>query len=148
MQMIRDEFDGKVPDTIEELARLPGVGRKTANLIVGDVRQTRCGDGHPLHPYCGPAGLDADNTAPEKVENDLRAVLPPEESTISAIGWCSTAGLCAPPGKPIARNAAWRPSARKGSGPQRGKAASGKQAAKNGNDALQAPRGSIFRPPS
>ena len=35
--MIRDEFGGQVPDTIEELTRLPGVGRKTANLIVGDI---------------------------------------------------------------------------------------------------------------
>ena len=36
-QMIRDEFGGTVPDTIEDLIRLPGVGRKTANLIVGDI---------------------------------------------------------------------------------------------------------------
>ena len=36
-RMIRDEFDGRVPDTIEQLVKLPGVGRKTANLIVGDL---------------------------------------------------------------------------------------------------------------
>ena len=36
-QKIRDDFGGRVPDTIEELITLPGVGRKTANLIVGDV---------------------------------------------------------------------------------------------------------------
>ena len=35
-RMIRDEFGGRVPDTIEDLTRLPGVGRKTANLIIGD----------------------------------------------------------------------------------------------------------------
>ena len=36
-KMIRDDFGGKVPDNIEDLIKLPGVGRKTANLIVGDV---------------------------------------------------------------------------------------------------------------
>ena len=34
-QMLRDEFGGKVPDTLEELTRLPGIGRKTANLCLG-----------------------------------------------------------------------------------------------------------------
>ena len=36
-KMIRDDFDGRVPDNIDDLIKLPGVGRKTANLIVGDV---------------------------------------------------------------------------------------------------------------
>ena len=36
-QMLRDEFGGKVPDTLEELTRLPGIGRKTANLVLGDI---------------------------------------------------------------------------------------------------------------
>ena len=36
-KMLRDEYDGVVPDTIEALTRLPGVGRKTANLVVGDI---------------------------------------------------------------------------------------------------------------
>lgn len=36
-KMLRDEFDGKVPDNIEDLTKLPGIGRKTANLVVGDV---------------------------------------------------------------------------------------------------------------
>ena len=35
--MLRDEFGGVVPDTVEELTRLPGIGRKTANLVVGDI---------------------------------------------------------------------------------------------------------------
>ena len=79
-KMIRDEFGGKVPDTIEELTRLPGVGRKTANLIVGDVygKPAVVTDTHCIR-IAGRLGL-TDNTAPEKVENDLRAVLPPEES--------------------------------------------------------------------
>ena len=79
-KMIRDEFGGKVPDTIDELTRLPGVGRKTANLIVGDVygKPAVVTDTHCIR-IAGRLGL-TDNTAPEKVENDLRAVLPPEES--------------------------------------------------------------------
>ncbi|MCI9273044.1 MAG: endonuclease III [Clostridiales bacterium] len=36
-QMIRDRFDGKVPDSLEQLTELPGIGRKTANLIMGDI---------------------------------------------------------------------------------------------------------------
>ena len=78
--MIRDEFGGQVPDTIEELTRLPGVGRKTANLIVGDIyhKPAVVTDPHCIR-IAGRLGL-TENTAPEKVENDLRAILPPEES--------------------------------------------------------------------
>ena len=79
-QMIRDEFGGTVPDAIEDLIRLPGVGRKTANLIVGDIyhKPAVVTDTHCIR-IAGRLGL-TDNTAPEKVENDLRAILPPEES--------------------------------------------------------------------
>ena len=37
MRMLRDEYDGKVPDDFNKLLKLPGVGRKSANLIMGDV---------------------------------------------------------------------------------------------------------------
>ena len=57
-QMLLEKFDGKVPGTMEELLSLPGVGRKTANLL----------------------GL-AKGKEPEKVEQQLRAILPPEESS-------------------------------------------------------------------
>ncbi len=79
-KMIRDEFDGKVPDTIEELTRLPGVGRKTANLVVGDIygKPAVVTDTHCIR-IAGRLGLTP-NTVPVKVEDDLRAVLPPEES--------------------------------------------------------------------
>ena len=78
--MIRDEFGGRVPDTIEELTRLPGVGRKTANLVVGDIygKPAVVTDTHCIR-ITGRLGLTK-NTAPAKVEDDLRAVLPPEES--------------------------------------------------------------------
>ena len=79
-KMIRDDFGGVVPDTIEDLTKLPGVGRKTANLIVGDIygKPAVVTDTHSIRS-AGRLGLTA-NTAPEKVETDLRAVLPPEES--------------------------------------------------------------------
>ena len=79
-RMIRDEFGGRVPDTIEELTRLPGVGRKTANLVVGDIygKPAVVTDTHCIR-ITGRLGLTK-NTAPAKVEDDLRAVLPPEES--------------------------------------------------------------------
>ena len=77
---IRDEFGGKVPDNMEDLLSLPGVGRKTANLILGDVyhKPAVVTDTHCIR-ISGRPGLTK-NKAPEKVERDLRAVLPPEES--------------------------------------------------------------------
>ncbi len=79
-RMIRDEFGGRVPDTIEELTRLPGVGRKTANLVVGDIygKPAVVTDTHCIR-IAGRIGLTK-NTVPVKVEDDLRALLPPEES--------------------------------------------------------------------
>ena len=81
-KMLRDQYDGKIPDTIEELIKLPGVGRKTANLIVGDVY------GKPAvvtDTYCirisNRLGL-CDTKDPYKVEQKLRKLLPPEESNL------------------------------------------------------------------
>ena len=50
MKMLRDQFDGRVPDSFDALLSLPGVGRKSANLIMGDVWEA--GDSHryPLYP--------------------------------------------------------------------------------------------------
>ena len=79
-KMIRDEFGGKVPDTIEDLTKLPGVGRKTANLIVGDVygKPAVVADTHLIR-ISNLLGL-AEGKDPLKVEMTLREVLPPEES--------------------------------------------------------------------
>lgn len=79
-RMIRDEFGGEVPDNIDDLTRLPGVGRKTANLVVGDVyhKPAVVTDTHCIR-ISGRLGLTR-NTAPQKVEDDLRAILPPEDS--------------------------------------------------------------------
>ncbi len=77
---LRDEYDGIIPDTVEELVKLPGVGRKTANLVVGDIykKPAVVTDTHCIR-ICGKLGL-TDSTVPLKVEKDLRAVLPMEES--------------------------------------------------------------------
>ena len=77
---IRAEYGGKVPDNMEDLLSLPGVGRKTANLILGDVfgKPAIVTDTHCIR-IAGRLGLSA-SKQPKKVEDDLRAVLPPEES--------------------------------------------------------------------
>ena len=81
-QMLLNEYGGKVPDTMEALLRLPGVGRKTANLILGDVHNTPgvvVADTHCIR-ISGRMGLTDGTKDPAKVESQLRAVLPPEES--------------------------------------------------------------------
>lgn len=81
-QMLISDYDSKVPDTMEELLKLPGVGRKTANLLLGDIfgvpGSVVC-DTHCIR-ICGRLGL-SEGKEPEKVERQLRAVLPPEESS-------------------------------------------------------------------
>lgn len=81
-QMLLSDCGGKVPGTMEELLRLPGVGRKTANLLLGDLYQVPgsvvC-DTHCIR-ISNKLGL-AKGKEPEKVENQLRAILPPEESS-------------------------------------------------------------------
>lgn len=80
-QMLLSEYGGKVPDTMEALLKIPGVGRKTANLLLGDLYAAPgsvvC-DTHCIR-ICGRLGL-SQGKDPEKVEKQLRAILPPEES--------------------------------------------------------------------
>ena len=77
-----ERFGGKVPGTMEELLTLPGVGRKTANLLLGDLYQVPgsvvC-DTHCIR-ISNKLGL-AHGKEPEKVEKQLREILPPEESS-------------------------------------------------------------------
>ncbi len=77
---IKERYDGKVPDTIEELTTLPGVGRKTANLIVGDVygKPAVVADTHLIR-LCNRLGFVATKN-PESVEKEMKKLLPPEES--------------------------------------------------------------------
>lgn len=81
-RMLIDEYGGKVPDTMEQLLRLPGVGRKTANLLLGDlygVPGSVVCDTHCMR-ICERLGLSK-GREPEKVERQLRLILPPEESS-------------------------------------------------------------------
>lgn len=78
--MLRDEFGGVIPDTVEELVKLPGVGRKTANLVAGDIygRPAVVADTHCIR-ISNRLGL-CDTKDPYKVEMQLKKLLPPEES--------------------------------------------------------------------
>lgn len=77
---LRDDFGGEVPDTIEALTTLPGVGRKTANLICGDVfgKPAVVVDTHCIR-ITTKLGLHK-QTDPKKIETELKKLLPPEES--------------------------------------------------------------------
>ena len=81
-QMLLERFGGRVPGTMEELLTLPGVGRKTANLLLGDLYKA------PGAVVCDTHCIRitnklvlASDKEPEKVERQLRAILPPEESS-------------------------------------------------------------------
>lgn len=81
-QMLLSEYGGKVPGAMEELLKLPGVGRKTANLVLGDIHKTPgavVADTHCIR-ISGRLGLTDGSKDPAKVETQLRKVLPPEES--------------------------------------------------------------------
>lgn len=81
-RMLLEKHNGKVPNTMEALLQLPGVGRKTANLLLGDLYaqpgSVVC-DTHCIR-ICGRLGLSK-GKEPEKVEQQLRKILPPEESS-------------------------------------------------------------------
>ena len=81
-QMLIRDYGSKVPDSMEELLKLPGVGRKTANLLLGDlyaVPGSVVCDTHCIR-ICGKLGL-SEGKEPEKVERQLRAILPAEKSS-------------------------------------------------------------------
>ncbi len=81
-QMLLAEHGGKVPNDMDALLKLPGVGRKTANLVLGDIYGTPgvvVADTHCIR-ISGKLGLTDGTKDPGKVEQQLRKVLPPEES--------------------------------------------------------------------
>lgn len=82
-RVLLDKYNGELPRTMEELTALPGVGRKTANLILGDVFKVPGSvvvDTHCIR-ISNRLGLVDDNKDPVKIERELRKVLPPEQSS-------------------------------------------------------------------
>jgi endonuclease-3 len=80
-RMLISDYGGRVPDTMEELLKLPGVGRKTANLILGDVygQPAYVVDTHCIR-LTNRIGL-VNSKEPVKIEAELRQILPPEKSS-------------------------------------------------------------------
>lgn len=81
-QMLLSKYNGKVPDKMEELLKLPGIGRKTANLILGDIygKPAIVADTHCIR-LSNRLGFVKDTKDPVKVENELKKIIPPEESS-------------------------------------------------------------------
>lgn len=79
-KMLMETYKGIMPDTVEELTKLPGIGRKTANLMVGDIfhKPAIVCDTHCIR-ITNLLGL-TEGKDPLKVENQLRPLLPPEDS--------------------------------------------------------------------
>lgn len=82
MRMLRDKYDCQVPATFEELLALPGVGRKSANLIMGDVfgKPAIVTDTHCIR-LVNRMGLVDGIKEPKKVEMELWKIIPPEEGS-------------------------------------------------------------------
>ena len=83
MKVLRDEYGGNVPDDFDALLKLPGVGRKSANLIMGDVfgKPAIVTDTHCIR-LSNRIGLVPDTREPKKVEMALWKIIPPEEGNI------------------------------------------------------------------
>lgn len=82
-KVLIEKHNGKVPSTMEELTKLPGVGRKTANLILGDIFHvpgSTVVDTHCIR-LTNRMGLVDDVKEPVKIEKVLRQILPPEKSS-------------------------------------------------------------------
>ena len=82
MKVLRDQYNGNIPETFEELLKLPGVGRKSANLIMGDVfgKPAIVTDTHCIR-LVNRMGLVDGIKEPKKVEMELWKIIPPEEGS-------------------------------------------------------------------
>lgn len=115
MKMLRDEYDGKVPDDFNALLKLPGVGRKSANLIMGDVfgKPAIVTDTHCIR-LSNRMGLVDQIKDPKKVEMALWKLIPPEEGS----DFCHRLvmhgrEICTARTKPYCSRCCWKISARK-----------------------------------
>lgn len=82
MKILKEQYNGKIPETFEELLKLPGVGRKSANLIMGDVfgKPAIVTDTHCIR-LTNRMGLVEGIKEPKKVEMELWKIIPPEEGS-------------------------------------------------------------------
>lgn len=82
MKILRDDYDGKIPDNFKDLMKLPGVGRKSANLVMGDVfgEPAIVTDTHCIR-LVNRMGLVDQIKDPKKVEMALWEIIPPEEGS-------------------------------------------------------------------
>lgn len=82
MKILKEQYDGQIPKTFEELLKLPGVGRKSANLIMGDVfgEPAIVTDTHCIR-LVNRIGLVDGIKEPKKVEMELWKIIPPEEGS-------------------------------------------------------------------
>ena len=82
MKVLRDQYGGGIPQTFEELLKLPGVGRKSANLVMGDVfgKPAIVTDTHCIR-LVNRMGLVDGIKEPKKVEMALWKIIPPEEGS-------------------------------------------------------------------
>lgn len=107
--MLIANYGGRVPDTMEELLKLPGVGRKTANLILGDIfgKPAIVCDTHCIR-LSNRLGFVKNEKDPVKVEMPCESCSTRRSRPISAIGWCCSAASTAPPAARSARLSARR----------------------------------------
>ena len=82
MKILKEEYGGEVPDDFDKLLKLPGVGRKSANLIMGDVfhKPAIVTDTHCIR-ICNRIGLGEGTKDPKKVEMALWKIIPGEEGS-------------------------------------------------------------------
>ena len=82
MKVLHEKYDDRVPETFEELLALPGVGRKSANLVMGDIfgKPAIVTDTHCIR-LCNLIGLVDGIKEPAKVEKELWKIIPPEEGS-------------------------------------------------------------------
>ncbi len=115
MRILHEQYDDNIPTTFEALLKLPGVGRKSANLIMGDVfgKPAIVTDTHCIR-LCNRIGLVDGIKEPKKVEMALWKIIPPKKEVISAIALCTMDVRCVQREQNrIVTDAVWKTSARK-----------------------------------
>ena len=115
MKILKEEYGGKVPDDFDALLKLPGVGRKSANLIMGDVfgKPAIVTDTHCIRLVNRMGLVDGIKEPKKGGDGSLEDHTSRRRAAISATGWFIMDGMCVRRGQsPTATGAVWRISAR------------------------------------